>query len=133
MALQGKPIMKTTRRWRSWYATGLGLGLAALCGCQTQMAGMTLPSGRYLEHPPQYIPPAPFFPLQRELATMEAQALQLGFQTNTAAPAGVLAPIPSAGPVPGAVPPPAPLPGGVPPPPPPAPNGAMPQPPPPMP
>jgi hypothetical protein len=37
-------------------------------------AGMTLPSSRYLEHPPQYIPPSPPFPLPRELASQEAAA-----------------------------------------------------------
>ncbi len=35
-------------------------------------AGMTLPSGKYVNHPPQYIPPSPAFPLTRELATQEA-------------------------------------------------------------
>ena len=54
--------------------SGLGLALLALSGCQTWMAGMTLPSGRYLEHPPQYFPPSPPFPLPRELASQEAAA-----------------------------------------------------------
>ena len=36
--------------------------------------GQTLPSPAYLDHPPQYIPPSPPFPLAREQATMEAQA-----------------------------------------------------------
>jgi hypothetical protein len=35
------------------------------------MAGMTLPSPHYLEHPPQYVPPSPPFPLSRELAQQE--------------------------------------------------------------
>lgn len=46
-------------------------GLACSTGCQTQMAGMTLPSPHYLEHPPQYVPPSPPFPLSRELAQQE--------------------------------------------------------------
>jgi hypothetical protein len=46
--------------------------LAVLPGCQTWSAGETLPSPRYLEHPPGYIPPSPPFPLERELTTMEA-------------------------------------------------------------
>lgn len=50
--------------------------LFVLCGCQTWTSGMTLPSGRYLEHPPQYFPPSPPFPLPRELATQEAVAAQ---------------------------------------------------------
>lgn len=49
----------------------VGAGLAASTGCQTQMAGMTLPSPHYLEHPPQYVPPSPPFPLTRELAQQE--------------------------------------------------------------
>ena len=54
----------------------VGLALAALTGCQTWLpaTGQTLPSPRYLEHPPQYFPPSPAFPLSREQATMEAQA-----------------------------------------------------------
>jgi hypothetical protein len=54
----------------------LGLSLTALAGCQTQLpiTGQTLPSPAYLNHPPQYIPPSPPFPLPREQATMEAQA-----------------------------------------------------------
>lgn len=46
-------------------------GMVASTGCQTQMAGMTLPSPHYLEHPPQYVPPSPPFPLTRELAQQE--------------------------------------------------------------
>jgi hypothetical protein len=46
--------------------------LAALCasGCQTYFGGMTLPSPHYLKHLPQYFPPDPAFPLQRELDSM---------------------------------------------------------------
>lgn len=35
----------------------LAAGLSALAGCQTWTEPMTLPSGKYLEHPPQYFPP----------------------------------------------------------------------------
>lgn len=52
---------------------GLAGSLVGLTGCQTQIAGMTLPSGHYLEHRPQYFPQEPSFPLPRELATMQAQ------------------------------------------------------------
>lgn len=52
---------------------GFGLALTGLTGCQTQIAGMTLPSGFYLDHRPQYFPPDPDFPLQRQLATAQAQ------------------------------------------------------------
>jgi hypothetical protein len=88
--------MNTKRRWRWWCTAGCGLALAALSGCQTWVAGMTLPSGHYLQHPPQYFAPGPAFPLTRELTRMEEQ------QANVAVPA------------PGVAPPPAPLPAPVP-------------------
>ena len=66
--------MKTMRRWQVGCMACLGLGLVALTGCQTHVAGMTLPSGHYLQHPPQYFVPSPAFPLSKELATMEGQA-----------------------------------------------------------
>lgn len=50
-----------------------------LAGCQTWVpeAGLTLPSGRYLQHPPQYIPRSPQFPLEREMESlMEAYNAQ---------------------------------------------------------
>lgn len=58
--------MRNKGRWLACVAAALGLGLT---GCQTWVGGMTLPSGRYLEHYPQYFPPDPAFPLPRELAT----------------------------------------------------------------
>jgi hypothetical protein len=49
----------------------LALGAAVMAsGCQTYFGGMTLPSGHYLQHPPQYFPPDPTFPLQREVDSM---------------------------------------------------------------
>jgi hypothetical protein len=64
-----------THRWmRAVSLASLGGAFLALTGCQAQMAGMTLPSARYLEHRPQYFQRDPDFPLQRELATQEAQA-----------------------------------------------------------
>lgn len=91
--------MKRNRRRPGRCLAGLGLTLLALSGCQTWQAGMTLPSGRYLEHPPQYIPPSPPFPLPRELASQEAAAA---------------AAVPGAVPGAGAVPLPPPLPPEVP-------------------
>jgi hypothetical protein len=54
-------------------AGGLFSALAS-SGCQTHVAGMTLPSEHYLEHPPQYFPPSPAFPLNRELRYQEETA-----------------------------------------------------------
>jgi hypothetical protein len=90
--------MNTTRRWRGLPVAGLGLVLATLTGCQTWVpgAGVTMPSPMYLEHPPQYIPPSPAFPLTRELATQEAMNARAG---------GPVGPAPLPAPVPGALPP----------------------------
>lgn len=65
--------MSKMRRSRSFGGIGLALALTVLSGCQTWIGGTTLPSPHYLEHPPQYIPPSPMYPLTRELATMESQ------------------------------------------------------------
>lgn len=74
---------------------GLGLLLATLVGCQTWVpeAGLTLPSGRYLEHPPQYIPPSPPFPLPRELASQEAAAAAINQGPGAVAPLPPPAPV----------------------------------------
>jgi hypothetical protein len=65
--------MKTTFRRHRLFAAVLGMGFLAAAGCQTWVpaAGMTLPTGRYLKHPPQYIPPDDPFPLTNEEAAME--------------------------------------------------------------
>jgi len=67
---------------------GLGLTLVSLTGCQTwtYSSGMTLPSGRYLQHRPQYIPPSPDFPLERELAYQQQQMAQPGVQPGVPVP-----------------------------------------------
>ena len=69
--------MNTTRR-KTWGLLGLAWVLAAATGCQTWVAGMTLPTGHYLEHPPQYIPPSPAYPLTRELSRQEQTAVPAG-------------------------------------------------------
>jgi hypothetical protein len=98
--------MKTKGRWR-WAAAaaGLGLALAGSTGCQTWVAGMTLPSPRYLQHPPQFIPSDPVFPLSRELTTMQG-----GRPGVLGAPGVLPVPVPGGvapgvgGPPPGAIP-----------------------------
>jgi hypothetical protein len=67
-------IMSATRR-KKWALLGLAWVLAATTGCQTWVAGMTLPTGHYLEHPPQYFPPSPEFPLPREMAHQRETAV----------------------------------------------------------
>ena len=86
--------MKTLRRWRQGFVIGLGLTLAGLTGCQTWTSGMTLPSGHYLQHPPQYFPESPPYPLTRELASMEAAAA--GQAPGPGAPPAAPAPVPAA-------------------------------------
>jgi hypothetical protein len=71
-----------------------GLLLIGTSGCQTHIGGMTLPSGHYLEHPPQYVPPSPFFPLSKELASMETGANN---NQTAASPSALPAPLPGPG------------------------------------
>jgi hypothetical protein len=89
--------MNKIRRWQCLCLASLGLAYVSLTGCQTNTGGMTLPSGYYLQHPPQYFPPSPAFPLSRELAGMEAQnagALVPQVVTPQAPPAPVTPPPP---------------------------------------
>jgi hypothetical protein len=96
--------MITTRRWPRWCLAGLGLALTTLSGCQTWVAGMTLPSERYLDHPPQYFPPSPPFPLYRELAQQEAAAAAAaGAVRGPAQPLPPPVPVPAPAPAPGPV------------------------------
>src|SRR3954447_17994262 len=68
--------MLKSRRWQYLCAAGLGMAVSVVTGCQTyhMSSGLTLPSPHYLEHPPQYFPPDPDYPLQRELNTQLNQA-----------------------------------------------------------
>jgi hypothetical protein len=66
--------MRKNRRCLKWCLAGAALTLLTVSGCQTYVAGMTLPSGHYLEHPPQFFPQSPPFPLSRELARQEETA-----------------------------------------------------------
>jgi hypothetical protein len=85
--------MKKTHGWRSGTVLGLGLLLAGLTGCQTwtYSSGMTLPTGHYLQHRPQYIPPSPDYPLERELAYMQQQQ-QVGPGAGGAVPPAPVVP-----------------------------------------
>jgi hypothetical protein len=67
--------MKMKRRTLTWCLAGAALTLITVSGCQTNVAGMTLPSGHYLEHPPQFFPQSPDFPLSRELSRQEETAV----------------------------------------------------------
>jgi hypothetical protein len=80
-------------RWPGLVLAGAGLALTTLSGCQTWFGGMTLPSPRYLQHPPQYFAPSPPYPLVRELASQDRvaaeAALAEGGGPAVPAPAGV--------------------------------------------
>lgn len=74
----------TTRQGR-WIVAGLlGLAMGLSTGCQTWVpqTGQTLPSPNYLDHPPQYFPPSPDYPLPRELKSLTdaAAAQQAGLR-----------------------------------------------------
>ena len=86
--------MMKLRRWRCLGMAGVGLTLATLTGCQTwtYQSGLTVPSGHYLQHRPQYIPPSPDFPLERELAYMQQQ--QPGPGVAAGLPQPVVPPLP---------------------------------------
>ncbi len=85
--------MKSSRGFRCHLLAGLGLAFAALAGCQTYFGGMTLPSPRYLEHPPSYAPDSPPYPFARELSSIQAQ----GAQAEAGAPGGLPARVPAGG------------------------------------
>jgi hypothetical protein len=87
--------MRNIRKLRVLWAASLTLTAAISAGCQTNMAGMTLPTPRYLEHFPQYFPAEPDFPLVKELAYQEETAGLLAPQN--APPVGPVNPVPPPG------------------------------------
>jgi hypothetical protein len=107
--------MNTTRNRALACLAGLGLALGSLSGCQTWVAGMTLPSPHYLDHPPQYFPPSPPYPLPRELASQEAMYAAPVPGAAPVAPLPAPLPVPAGpgapgGPGPAPLPPPVPAP-----------------------
>jgi hypothetical protein len=92
--MAGERDMRIQRRLRVLLAASFGLAAPLAVGCQGQMAGMTLPSGRYLGHYPQYFPQEPDFPLQRELAYQEEAAGLLAPQNRAPAGNGQVNPVP---------------------------------------
>lgn len=58
---------------------GIGLlGTFSSLGCQVDIAGMTLPSGRYLKDDVQYRAPGPDFPFANEEAALAESAAPPG-------------------------------------------------------
>ena len=101
--------MKRTR-WMGACLAGFGLTMVGLAGCQTYVpgTGQTLPSPRYLDHPPQYLPPSPSFPLPRELANQERAAAAVAGAGGVGGFGGPLPPPVPAAERPADLPPPAP-------------------------
>jgi hypothetical protein len=52
--------------------------VAGVWGCQTWVPSSDLPSGKYLDHPPQNLSSLPPLPVPRELAKLEQAAEKLG-------------------------------------------------------
>ena len=90
---------------------GFGLSVSGLVGCQTYVptTGQTLPSPRYLDHPPQYFPRSPDFPLPRELANQERTAAGVAGAAGAGVGGGALPPPVPAAERPADVPPPVPV------------------------
>lgn len=82
------------RRLAAWAGTAL-LGLLPATGCQVDMAGMTLPSGKYMQDDVQYFQPGPEFPwANTQAATQRARLGVLGDVSGETpyVPPGALAP-----------------------------------------
>jgi hypothetical protein len=95
--LVGGNAMTSLWHRRCWLAATAGMALTWFSGCQTYFpeTGQTLPSGYYLHHLPQYIPPTPPFPLPREEAGLEQAINQPGGpQVAPVAPAPLPPPVP---------------------------------------
>src|SRR5579885_1231958 len=95
-----------SRRWPGLVLAGAAVALTALSGCQTWVGGMTLPSGHYLQHPPQYFAPSPWYPLPRELAAQERIAAEADLAEAGGRPAPLPVPVPPVPPGPAPLPPP---------------------------
>jgi hypothetical protein len=76
---------------RCWLLAGVcSLGLLGSSGCQTYVVetGQTLPTGRYLQHQPTYIPPTPSFPLPKEQSSLDQAVAQPTTVPNNLQPGG---------------------------------------------
>jgi hypothetical protein len=63
--------MRTLKRRMLQAATAaVAVAAVAAVGCQTRIGGVPYPTPHYLKHVPQYFPPDPPFPLQRERDSM---------------------------------------------------------------
>ena len=60
----------TKRRLMQCLTAAAGIGAVVTTGCQTRIGGVPYPTPHYLQHVPQYFPPDPPFPLQRERDSM---------------------------------------------------------------
>ncbi len=88
---EGSPRRSKARRMVAWAGIALGLALPTV-GCQVEYAGMTLPSGKYMNDDVQYFAPGPDFPwANTQAATQRARMQAQGLDVNGpmgGAPAG---------------------------------------------
>jgi len=70
-------------------------------GCQTEYAGMTLPSGKYMHDDVQYFPPGPDFPwANTQAATQRARMQGMGMDVPAPGTGGPLTVVPGRGAIP---------------------------------
>ncbi|HWE36547.1 MAG TPA: hypothetical protein VG406_08275 [Isosphaeraceae bacterium] len=93
-------------RRRRWAAVALVVALPAI-GCQAEHAGMTLPSGKYMNDDVQYFPPGQEFRWSNTLAAQQRARMRMmgmdvpesplpglgGAVGPTAAPSGTVSPL----------------------------------------
>ena len=74
----GLPTLRPSLR-RSFLAATAALGFLPAVGCQVEYAGMTLPSGKYMQDDVQYFAPGPTFPwANTQAATQRARMAAMG-------------------------------------------------------
>ncbi len=79
---EGSPRRSKARRMVALAGIALGLALPTV-GCQVEYAGMTLPSGKYMNDDVQYFAPGPDFPwANTQAATQRARMQAQGLDVN---------------------------------------------------
>ncbi len=63
-----------SRSWATLFSLLMAISTLAAVGCQSDIAGQTLPSPYYLSDDVQYYAPGPEFKLAREAAALKEQA-----------------------------------------------------------
>ena len=69
--------LDTSQRWLTAVLCGMSLVALGMTGCQSSIAGQTLPSPYYLYDDVQYFAPGPEFKLTNEAAAQKAYRAEL--------------------------------------------------------